>query len=423
VRHDEHGLRPTLRHRFAPAAKAAMAVASVAAAVAACGSVPAGPTSSTRSHESAASATSAQTNVPPYYVALIGSKPQGQGAGEFPPADTAVVRATTTGAVLARIKPPRPYTFAAVSGAADDRTFVLFGVGPLKKASGNLGMYYAHTYAERFFLLRINPAAANPSARAKLTALPQTDIAPGQQVDAIALSPDGTSLAAILSRVVGADVAGKGYLTVFDLRGGTQRTWVRDVCYYGKCVQGPIGDWPPIVAEPSRIQLSWTSDGRSLLFIEGSTGSQVRLLDVDAPGRDLMADSYPLPVKGGILYWRDAVITPDGKSVFIGDNPAPRALVQATLKRFSATTGKAAEVNKVLISVGLNGTGYGPDDLLWTNFNGSKIIVLGARPGPNRGSLQDHVMIPTPAGQTAGIYDGTHYTPLPWPANVVDAAW
>jgi len=239
----------------------------------------------------------------------------------------------------------------------------------------------------------------------------------------MALSPDGKSLAAILTRRTSAFPYLLSNLTVFDLADGTQQTWTRDVCTYGKCAQVPIGDYPQIVNEPSRIQLSWTSDGRSLLFIEGPTGSQVRLLDVDAPGRNLMADSYPLPVKGGILYWRDAVITPDGKSVFIGDNPAPRALVQATLKRFSAATGKAAEVNKVLISDGLNGTGYGPDDLLWTNFNGTKIIVLGAQRGPERGSLQGHVLIPTPSGQTAGIYNGTHYTPLPWPANVVDAAW
>ena len=136
-----------------------------------------------------------------------------------------------------------------------------------------------------------------------------------------------------------------------------------------------------------------------------------------------MADSYPLPITTGVIHWRDDVLTPDGKSVFTGNNPAPRALVQANLFRFSAATGKAAVVNRVLISVGLNGTGYGLDDVLWTNFNGSKIIVLGARPGPERGSFQGNVATPNPAGQTAGIYNGTHYTPLPWPANVVDAGW
>ena len=421
MRQVDHGLRAGSNRWLARMARSAVAVVSIAAAVAACGSVAAGPNSPARSHATAASATSIQTDVPPYYVALIGSKPEHAWGDEYLPADAAVVRATTTGAVLASVKPPRPYTFAAVSGAADDRTFVLFGVGPLKKTPGQLGMYDGGTYSQRLFLLRVNPAASSPSARAKLTALPQTDIAPGQQLEAMALSPDGTSLAAILTRSVSRFPYFVSRLAVFNLANGTQRTWTRDVCYYGKCVQGPIGDWPPIVAEPSRIQLSWTSDGRSLLFIEGPTGSQVRLLDVDAPGRDVTADSHQLPVKGEVILWRDAVITPDGKSVFIGYNPLGGT--QATLMQFSATTGKAAQVNHVLVGLPLQPTGIGPDDVLWANFNGSKFIVLGAKPGPKRGCFHHHVYCPHPSGQTAGVYTGTRYTPLPWPANVVDAAW
>jgi len=420
VRQVEHSRRVTKPRWFAPTVRAAAAVASIAAVAAACGSVPSGSTSPTQSHEIAASTTRVQTSVPPYYVALIGSKPEYQGAGRYPPADIAVVRATTSGAVLARIKLPRPYTFAAVTGAADDRTFVLFGVGPLRRTNG-LGMYYGN-YSQRFFLLRINPAASSPSARAKLTALPATEIAPGEQVMAMALSPDGDSLAAILSRPEGASPAGRGYLTVFDLANGTQQTWTRNVCYYGKCVQGPIGDWPPIVGEPSRTQLSWTSGGRSLLFIAGPTGSQVRLLDVDAPGRDLMADSYPVPVRGGVILWQDAVITPNGKTVFIERNSGAGTLV-SNLSRFSAATGRATVVNQVLTLAEGHTTGAGPDDVLWTNDNGSKIIVLGAQPGRKKGSFSGRVFIPTPAGQTAGVYTGTQYKRLPWPANVVDAAW
>jgi hypothetical protein len=321
--------------------------------------------------------------------------------------------------VLARIKPPRPYTFAAVTGAADDRTFVVFGVGPLRRTNGRL--YYG-TYSQRLFLLRIDPGASSPSARAQLTALPGSDIASGEQVLAMALSPDGKSLAAILGRPAGGALASRGSLTVFDLANGTQQTWTRTVCYYGKCVQGPVGDWPPIVGEPSRIQLSWTSGGRSLLFIAGTTGSQVRLLDVGAPGRDLTADSYALPIRGGTILWQDAVITPDGKTVFIERNTGAAELV-STLSRFSAATGSATVVNHVVTFTEGHQTGAGPDDVLWTNDNGSKIIVLGAQPGPNKGRLKGHVYYATPAGQTAGVYTGTRYRPLPWPVNVVDAAW
>ena len=49
----------------------------------------------------------------------------------------------------------------------------------------------------------------------------------------------------------------------------------------------------------------------------------------------------------------------------------------------------------------------GPDDVLWTSYDGSKIIVANVRPGaPN-----------------ASIYSGGLYTPIPWPANIVGAAW
>jgi len=42
----------------------------------------------------------------------------------------------------------------------------------------------------------------------------------------------------------------------------------------------------------------------------------------------------------------------------------------------------------------------------WTSYNGELAIVGYARPG-----------------QTAGIYHGNKYTPIPWPANVIGAAW
>jgi hypothetical protein len=68
-------------------------------------------------------------------------------------------------------------------------------------------------------------------------------------------------------------------------------------------------------------------------------------------------------------------------------------------------------VNK-LIGVDASGhyTGYASgmlDDVLWTSYNGSEAIVAGVRPGaPN-----------------AGIYSGSHYTSIPWPANIEYAAW
>ncbi len=363
--------------------------------------------------QATAAATPAQVNVPPYYVALIGSQPEYQQG--VPPADVAVVRATTTGAVLARISPPRPYTFASITGAVDDRTFVLFGVGP---TTGGTVLY--GTYRQRLFLLHIDPTASSASARAQLTALPEADIAGGQgrQLLAMALSPDGKSLAAIFFQRTAASPYISGELRVLNLTNGTQQTWTRNVCDHGTCADEEIGDGFPLIQYPSRVQLSWTADSRSLLFIAGQTGSQVRLLDVDAPGSSLMAASHPLPARPRVILWRDAVITPNGKTVFIEYGTGAAELVSHLL-RFSASTGQATVVNQVPTFLEGHTTGAGPDDVLWTNYDGSKIIVLGAQPGPKTGGT----FTPIPSGQTAGVYSGAHYTPLPWPANVIDAAW
>jgi hypothetical protein len=197
-----------------------------------------------------------QTDVPRYYVALIA----GQQSWHYPPtfATVAAVRATSTGAVLASVGAPRPYTFVSVTGAADDRSFVLLAVGPSTIIRDNDAYYPSYlSYAQHFFLLRIHPAAATPAARAQLTALPQTVIASGLQVQAMALSPSGQSLAVIFadpSRVIRAFVPGQ--LTIFNLADGARRTWIRNVCAYGRCAPGPIGDGS--VEDPSEVQLSWT---------------------------------------------------------------------------------------------------------------------------------------------------------------------
>jgi hypothetical protein len=108
------------------------------------------------------------------------------------------------------------------------------------------------------------------------------------------------------------------------------------------------------------------------------------------------------------------VITPDGQSVFIEYSTLSGNAVQRNiLLRVSATTGKTADVIQVLRDAGVNPDR--PEYLLWTNYNGSKFVVFGALLGPP-GRI-------TPTGQTAGIYSGDRYTPIPWPTGVIDAAW
>ena len=402
---------PGRKRWLVPAAAAIAVLAVIAAALAATGALPGRRTPP---------AVPVQTAVPPYYVALIGSR--GEQLYTYVPADVAVVRATATGSDLARIRPPRPYSFAGVTAAADDRTFVLLGVSPLRKTGGT-AEFAGRTYSARLFLLRLNPAASSPSARARLTALPGVPIPRGQQLQAMALSPAGTSLAAIFSESDSVTGRQSSELMVFNLASGTYRTWTRQVCPAGRCLRAAIGDGGPLVSYPSRVQLSWTADGQSLLFITGPTGSQVRLLTVSAAGHDLMADSTALPIRTAVLYWNDAVITPDGKSVFIEYGSTQGDITWCTLLRFSAATGKATIVNQFPTWKSGNGTGSGPDDVLWTNNDGSKFIVLGARPGRIKGNLVSGRIALEPSGQTAGLYDSGRYTPIAWPANVIAAAW
>ena len=107
-------------------------------------------------------------------MALIATaKPQSDVANDLDSsADTysaAELRSTRTGAVLARITPPRPYpSFTGVTGAADDRTFVLSAQGPQPSVVPPFP-------SQRFFLLRIDPAA-RAGARMTLTALPAGDV-------------------------------------------------------------------------------------------------------------------------------------------------------------------------------------------------------------------------------------------------------
>jgi hypothetical protein len=345
-----------------------------------------------------------QTGVPPYYVALVNNGPP---STQVLPRAVATVRATSTGALIARITPPRPYvSFDAVSGAADDRTFVLRARGPGSAAA-----------PERFFLLHINPSATAAAGRAKLTALPASYISVGSQVMTMALSPDGSSLAAILA---GAGLAAPAQLYVYNLDTGTTKIWIRKLC--GACGQTTITAAFPNPYQPVAVFLSWTADGKSLAFIPNVYGPQLRLLDLGAAGNNVQSASKPFAIHGvPVLEWQDAYMTPDAKTVFITYQETKGQTTWSELLRFSASTGMVTTVNKVTQTFEGHLTGGGSDLILWSNYNGSQIIVTGAMPGPVFASQHSQSLVGPDS--TAGIYRGSHYTPIPWPADVIDAAW
>jgi hypothetical protein len=91
--------------------------------------------------------------VPPYYMALVQSGPSGDASDPL----YAVIRETATGSILATVRPPKPYiTFTnQVSGADDDRTFVLAAQGTLTGSS-------THTARPASARTRAFPAPAGP---------------------------------------------------------------------------------------------------------------------------------------------------------------------------------------------------------------------------------------------------------------------
>jgi hypothetical protein len=331
-----------------------------------------------------------QRSVPPYYVAVAEPKP-GQPIGGNPAVKTTVtVRATATGAVLAKVKVPRPYAgFEAISGAADDRTFVLLAQGSQNPST--------LAFQARFYRLRINPHAASAAGRVTLTALPITI---GQWiVHAFALSPDGNSLAAIMANGL------RDYLYAWNLDTGARRIWIRKVCHHGTCEQTALGsaDWTGF----TNVQLSWAATGRSLAFISGGGVSQLRLLNLANPGDDVTSNSTPFRTpRTASSTWYTAYMAPDAKSVIIEFSTMRGMTSRHNLVRFSAATGKLTPINSFIYSTANGTNGYLRDDVLWVNYSGNELIVSGVR-----------------SAQSAGIYRGTHYTPLKWPANVISAAW
>ena len=342
-----------------------------------------------------------QAAVPPYYVALTAPAYPDVYDGN---ATAAEVRATATGAVLAKVVPPRPYVhFAGVTAAADHRTFVLVAEEkshpPEQPPQPGEG---PHPYYQpsRFYLLRFDPG----TGRASLRALPAAFIPANAEVHDMALSPDGTSLAADIGR----DYTGS-HLTVFDLATGNERAWSFKTCAQCNPSSGGLG-----FGGTNVDALSWTADGKHIAFAGPNRArwpshGTVRLLDVTLPGSDLLADSRPVaePPPGDHLndvMWRGAIITPDGRTVVIveelASNSAPLK-VRDRLLKISVATGRVTVVNDLNILAG-----YRYEQVMYSNASGSVLVVSGAR-----------------KGETAGILRGDRYTPIPWDRHIATAIW
>jgi hypothetical protein len=375
--------RPGWSSWLAPLAAAAVVVAVVLGSLAVTGG---GAGRATPTTPATPATHAGLAGVPPYYVALTNDLGD---EVEFARASGAQVRSTATGAVLATIAVPKPYAgFNGITAAADDRTFVLSAQEANQR--------------NRFFVLRIDPApgpATGPArlGRASLQPLPASFVPARAGILDMALSPDGTSLAAEIG--TGSDVR----LYVFNLVTGTQRTW----SFPGRSGYSFVPGLPGLGVDA----LSWTADGQHIAFIcsgASANSTSVRLLDTSGPGTSALAVSEPVAPSAAVSNltggWLGAMITPDGRTVIVAElvtQDGSHPQIRDRLLKVSTVTGKVTAI--------LNNLNINRGQVLYTNAAGNVLVVSYA------GLRVNTVKV--------GILRGDTYTPLPWTATTVTAAW
>jgi hypothetical protein len=364
----------------AAAAVAAMVAASLAISTTFRGHTRStGQATAARWHGSPAGPRSALGKVPPYFVALSGPT---RSEGDY----RAVVRSTVTGRTLATVTPPRPYrVFTWVSGAADDRTFVLAAQRYWYIASGDAGVPAEkrdNTTPTVFFKLTFAPA----THAATLTRLSVPG--PIHFLYGMAVSPDGTKLALDLNLKS---------IRVVTLATGTVRSWP----WHGS---GHIGNWKPM----GQV-LSWSGDGRYLEFQHWGghldETMHIRMLDTTAPGTSLATtrDIVGFPYSGGgTLATMNTLLTPDGTKIVAATNfypphhTGPAGYVQIT--EYSASTGKPLfHEDRFSASIGWQ-------DVLWSSPDGSALVITDPRGTKDRYGARSNIL---------GVLANNKFTPIP----------
>ncbi|HEX6520745.1 MAG TPA: hypothetical protein VF070_12160 [Streptosporangiaceae bacterium] len=333
-------------------------------------------------------------DVPKYYV-------------EIPNASSAVVRATATGATLATIATSTP--FVGVTGAADDRTFVLDAQRQV------MGPTVTWPAQPAFYLLRLSASGAEESfTRLAIPALPK-----GVAVTGLALSPDGSKLAVEVD-TENHFQPGLLEIRVYTLATGAFRTW---------STQGSTDPVDPGGFTGSGVDgsetISWAADGRTLAFDWAKNQSYVgvRLLDTAADGEDLIADSRLAVVEADFTSRgggqpvqpsksndyvsqcvTDGIISLDGSALVCGytTNMGGRQTTTGFI-RYSTRTGKQTAI---LGAYQFQGQAPGDISLYWVNSTG--MILIGG--------------VLTPSGIRVGVINGPKFTPLPGIAGGLGAA-
>ncbi len=397
----------------APAA-AAVAVAAIAVSLATLHPMPDAPASP------AAAALSG--TLPRYYAALDNpSGPITQVLNHQQQTPVSVrVGDDRTGKLVATVKPPDGETFAGLTGAADDRTFVVaaerFPVEPLMATANPVAWY----------LVRLTPGRAHPVT---LTRLPIPGEPAGSQVSAIALAPGGRELAVMFQRNVWSGKTGPLMIRLYSLATGTAvRTWTVDTKGF------PAGfGW--YWGRYSNTALTWLNGGRTLAvtygtnnssggppFTYGFTNVTIRTVDAGIPSGNLLGVSKILfRVPNGIGRAGsgcDTVqLTGDGKTVLCGEdggNTEKRSAAYAPkFVAYSVATGRSRLLYQLKGAYQL-----GLGDVLWANPTGSTLLgaVYAGTTWPRPGVKQG------PVYQAVGLLTKGVFKPVKFPLTAVPLA-
>jgi hypothetical protein len=329
------------------------------------------------------------TDVPPYYVAVENSS-------------LTVVRATWTGATLARITTRTPVV--GVAGAADGRTFVL------DEQRSIMGGKVTWVGQPTFYLLRLTASGTEES----LTRLAVPAIPNGTVVSGLALSPDGSKLAVDVNSDSWPQARLMEIMT-YTLATGAFRSWTTSGVTNADAPFGFTGS-----GVDGAQSISWTADSTLAFGVENTSYTGVRLLDTAAGGTDLIADSRLAVIERNRDLGRslrnaappyyfvscitDAMISMDGSAIVCGYSTSVGNTTTMGFAQYSTRTGK---MNHVVGLVHFEGKAPIGISLYWVNSTGK--IAIGTSE--------------TTGGGHVGVMNGDTFTPLPGVTGFAAIAW
>jgi hypothetical protein len=334
----------------------------------------------------------APVKLPRYYMAVVPGSPS------LSSPDDALVLDSGTGTKLATVRPPKPFvTFISVTGAADDRTFVLTAQSAIASNPGTqIGFYEA-----RF----------SPSDN-KLTLSPLTlrGLPGGMDLAGAALSPDGSQLAvASQSGGIGLQAPGSvAQVAVYSVPGDAVRVWRADGNFAN--TGADLLTW----GGSGTLAINWGGADRQTGSPPVTSSSGLWLLNTRSAGGALFQHSrQPFCSAQGYTSSYAGYLTPDGMTVIspvssvvpVGQRPSCPGPVISTpsagssampgpgLEEFSAATGKALRVVPSDPSRAVVG------NIWWSNASGSRLVVnASASPG---------------GPDDFGVLSGGRFTPIP----------